>query len=125
LLRGYEVEGKVEPVSPDVSRRIQQTSNELNNQGFRSLAVAWAEVPARPNYSVADERNLILAGFLSFSDAPLPDAAQVLASLKKDGVEIKDMSVENDLVTGHVCGQVGIEPGPILIGEDMDRMTDP
>ncbi len=125
LLRGYEVEGRVEPVSPELIHRIQQTSNELNNQGFRSLAVAWAEVPAHPNYSVADERNLVLAGFLSFSDAPLPDAAQVLASLKKDGIDVKVISGDNDRVTGHVCAQVGIEPGGITTGEDLDRMTDP
>ena len=74
---------------------------------------------------MADERNLVLAGFLSFSDAPLPDAAQVLASLKKDGVDVKVISGDNDRVTGHVCAQVGIEPGGITTGEDLDRMTDP
>jgi Mg2+-importing ATPase len=74
---------------------------------------------------VQDERNLILAGFLSFSDAPLADAAQVLASLKQDGVEVKVISGDNDRVTSHVCTQVGIEPGKIITGEDLDRMTDP
>ena len=125
LLSGYELDGKVEPISEDATKRIQQTSNDLNSQGFRSLAVAYVEVPARANYSVEDERNLILAGFLTFSDAPLPDAAQVLASLKQDGVEVKVISGDNDLVTGHVCAQVGIDPGQIITGDDLDRMTDP
>jgi Mg2+-importing ATPase len=62
---------------------------------------------------------------LSFSDVPLPDAAQVLASLKQDGVEVKVISGDNDRVTGHVCTQIGIEPGKIITGEDLDRMTDP
>jgi P-type Mg2+ transporter len=125
LLSGYEVEGKTEPVSKDAAKLIQQISDDLNTQGFRSLAVAYVEVPARPDYSVADERNLILAGFLSFADPPLPDVAQVLASLKQDGVEIKVISGDNDRVTGHVCAQVGIEPCHIVTGEDMDRMTEP
>jgi len=125
LLAGYEADGKVEPISKDATQRIQQTSDELNTQGFRSLAVAYAEVPARPDYSVADERNLILAGFLSFADEPLPDAAQVLASLKQDGVEVKVISGDNDRVTGHVCAQVGIEPGHIVTGDELDRTTDP
>jgi Mg2+-importing ATPase len=125
LLSGYGAEGKVEPISKDATQRIQQTSDELNSQGFRSLAVAYAEVPARPDYSVADERNLILAGFLSFADRPLPDAAQVLASLKQDGVEVKVISGDNDRVTGHVCAQVGIEPGHIVTGDELDRTTDP
>jgi len=125
LLAGYEADGKVEPISKDATQRIQQTSDDLNSQGFRSLAVAYVEVPARPDYSVADERNLILTGFLSFADPPLPDAAQVLASLKHDGVEVKVISGDNDRVSGHVCAQVGIEPGHIVTGDELDRTTDP
>jgi len=125
LLSGYEVEGKAEPINEDAVKRIQRTSDELNSQGFRSLAVAYAEVLARSNYSVADECNLILAGFLSFADPPLPDAAQVLASLQQDGVEVKVISGDNDRVTAHVCGQVGIDPGQITTGEELDRTTDP
>src|SRR5271157_2729651 len=125
LLSGYEVEGRTEPITEDAAQRIQQTSNELNSQGFRSLAVAYVEVPARPNYSVSDERNLILAGFLTFSDEPLADAAQVMESLKQDGVEVKVISGDNDRVTGHVCAQVGIASGHILTGDELERMTDP
>ena len=125
LLSGYEVAGKVEPIGEDTANRFRQTSSDLNGQGFRVLAVAYVTVPACANYSVADERNLILVGFLTFSDEPLPDARQVLASLKHDGVEVKVISGDNDRVTGHVCTEVGIEPGQIITGEEMDRMTDP
>jgi len=125
LLSGCELEGGTQPLSEDAVKRIQQTSRDLNDQGFRSLAVAYVEVPARANYSVKDERNLILAGFLTFSDEPLADAAQVMASLKQDGVEVKVISGDNDRVTGHVCSQVGIASGHILAGDELDRMTDP
>jgi len=125
LLSGCEVESKAASISKEAAQRIQQTSDELNSQGFRSLAVAYVEVPARPDYSVADERNLILAGFLSFADAPLADAAQVLASLRQDGVEVKVISGDNDRVTGHVCAQVGIESGHIVTGDELDHTTDP
>jgi Mg2+-importing ATPase len=125
LLSGYELEGKTVPIGEDATKRMQQTSDELNSQGFRSLAVAYVEVPARANYSVKDERNLTLAGFLTFSDEALPDAAQVMASLKQDGVGIKVISGDNDRVTGHICTQVGIDPGQIVTGEGMEKMTDP
>jgi Mg2+-importing ATPase len=125
LLSGYEHGGRRETLSEDAVKRIQQTSRELNEQGFRSLAVAYVEVPARANYSLGDERNLILAGFLTFSDEPLADAAQVMESLKQDGVEVKVVSGDNDRVTGHVCAQVGIASGHILTGDKLDRMTDP
>ena len=125
LLSGYEIEGKTVPIGDDATKRMQQTSNELNDQGFRSLAVAYVEVPVLPDYSVKDERNLILAGFLSFADEPLPDAAQAVASLKQDGVEIKVISGDNDRVTGHVCTEVGVDPGKIITGEEIEKMTDP
>jgi Mg2+-importing ATPase len=125
LLSAYEQEGRTEPLSQDALKRFQQTSRELNEQGFRSLAVAYVQVPARADYSVADERNLILAGFLTFSDEPLADAAQVMASLKQDGVEVKVISGDNDRVTGHVCSQVGIASGHILTGDELEGMTDP
>jgi Mg2+-importing ATPase len=125
LLSAYEVDGKTVPMGDDDAKRCQQISNELNSQGFRLLAVAYVKVPARANYSVQDERNLTLAGFLSFSDQPLPDAAQVLASLKQDGVEVKIITGDNDRVSAHVCAQVGIAPGRIINGEELDRTTDP
>ena len=55
----------------------------------------------------------------------MPDAAQVLASLKQDGVEVKIISGDNDRVTDQVCAQVGIEPGQVVTGDELDRMTDP
>jgi Mg2+-importing ATPase len=125
LLSGYEIEGKTVPIGEDAAKRMQQTSNELNSQGFRSLAVAYVEVPPRTDYSVKDERNLTLAGFLSFADEPLPDAAQAVASLKQDGVEIKVISGDNDRVTGHVCTEVGVDPGRIITGEEIEKTTDP
>jgi Mg2+-importing ATPase len=125
LLTAYEVGGKVEPITENALKRLQQTSNDLNSQGFRTLAVAYADVPVQTNYSVADERGLTLAGFLSFSDEPLPDAEQALAELKQDGLEVKIISGDNARVTDHVCTLVGIDHGQIVTGEEMDRMTDP
>jgi Mg2+-importing ATPase len=87
--------------------------------------VAYAEVPVQTNYSIADERGLTLAGFLSFSDEPLPDAEQALTELKQDGLEVKIISGDNDRVTDHVCTLVGIDHGQIVTGEEIDRMTDP
>ena len=125
LLSGYEIDGKVEPIGEDALKRIHQASNDLSGQGYRSLAVAYIDLPARADYSVQDERNLIMAGFLTFSDPPLPDAAQVLAALKQDGVEVKVISGDNDLVTAHICSQVGLDVGHIVTGDDLVHMTDP
>jgi Mg2+-importing ATPase len=125
LLSAYEADGKVEAITEDALKIIRQASSDLNRQGNRSLAVAYVDVPPRADYSIQDERNLILAGFLSFSDPPLPDAAQVLASLKSDGVEVKVISGDNDLVTASVCAQVGLNARHVVTGDEIVNMTDP
>ena len=125
LLVGYLAGGKTETVNDEAIKRIRQASNALNGQGYRSLAVAYVEVAARPDYSVKDECNLVLAGFLTFTDPPLPDAGEVLNSLKQDGVEVKVISGDNDLVTSRVCAQVGLNTEHIVTGDEMSNMTDP
>ncbi|MGO9435532.1 MAG: magnesium-translocating P-type ATPase [Terracidiphilus sp.] len=125
LLAGYLVNGKEELISEEAISHIRQASDRLNGQGYRSLAVAYVDVPARTDYSVKDECNLILAGFLTFSDPPLPDAAQVLDSLKRDGVEVKVISGDNDLVTARVCSQVGLNAEHLITGDEMANMTEP
>ena len=125
LLAGYLAGGKTEAVGDEAIQRIRKASDALNGQGYRSLAVAYAEVPARADYSVKDECNLILAGFLTFTDPPLPDAADVLNSLKQDGVEVKVISGDNDLVTARVCSQVGLNTVHIVTGDELPNMTDP
>ena len=125
LLSAYEVGGEIVPINEDARARIQSTSNTLSDEGFRLLAVAYVDVPPRASYSVKDEDNLVLAGFLSFADEPLADAAEALASLRRDGVETKIISGDNDRVTGHVCAEVGVDPGQIVTGDDLEKLTDP
>jgi len=125
LLSAYELEGQVVSINGDARARIQSSSNRLGSQGFRVLAVAYADVPPRASYSVNDEQNMVLAGFLTFADEPLADAAEALASLRRDGVELKIISGDNDRVTAHVCAEVGVNAGQIVTGDDLEQMTDP
>ena len=120
----YESEGRAGALDEAALGRCRATYDGLSRQGFRVLAVAYAEVEARANYSADDERNLILAGFLAFSDPPLPDAAGALAALRREGVEVKIITGDGDLVAAHVCGQVGLESGKIVLGDELEQMTD-
>ena len=67
---------------------------------------------------------MVLAGFLSFIDPPLPDAAEAVRALRRDGVDLKILTGDNGLVAEHVCGQVGIESTVLLTGEDIEHMSD-
>src|SRR5262249_55031547 len=111
-------------VDDDAVQRFRRTCRELNGEGFRTLAVAYGDVPVRARYSRDDERDLTLAGFVTFADTPLPDAAGLVAALKQDGVEVKVISGDNDLVAAHVCSLVGIDPGRVVTGEELERTTD-
>jgi P-type Mg2+ transporter len=124
LLTSQEVEGRTVPIDPETLARCRRTYQDLSSQGFRTLAVAYAKVEPKPNYSVASERDLILAGFLGFADPPLPDAAEALAALRRDGVEVKIITGDGDLVTRHVCSRVGLDPGEIVLGDELEEMTD-
>jgi len=124
LLASYEADGKILPIAPEPLAQATKTFEDLNAQGFRTLAVAYATVPAQPNYSVKDENNLALAGFLAFADPELPDAAEAIAALRRDGVDFKVITGDGSTVTCHVCGKVGLPPGKVVLGDDLEHMTD-
>jgi Mg2+-importing ATPase len=117
--------GQLLPLTADTRARCQTTFEELGRKGLRVLAVAYVWVENRANYAAADERNLILVGFVTFADKPLPDAAAALAGLREAGVHVKIITGDSDLVTTQVCTQVGLDPGRIVLGDDIEKMTDP
>jgi Mg2+-importing ATPase len=120
----YESEGHTVPLEAAALGRCRATYDGLSGQGFRVLAVAYREVDTRADYTADDEQGLILAGFLAFTDPPLPDAAEALATLRQEGVQVKIITGDGDLVTAHVCRQVGLEPGKIVLGDELEDMTD-
>ena len=121
----YETEGRVVPLDAAAKGRCRQTFDELSAQGFRVLAVAYRMVEPHRAFTVADEHSLILAGYLAFADPPSPDAAQSLAAMNRDGVEVKILTGDNELVARHICEQVGIKNPTIILGEELERTSDP
>jgi Mg2+-importing ATPase len=88
------------------------------------LAVAYRWLEPRPAYSRADEADLVLAGFVSFADPVLPDVADVLAQLREDGVTVKILTGDNDLVARHVCQSIGFDDHEIVTGEEVAHLDD-
>jgi P-type Mg2+ transporter len=124
LLAAYESEGESQPISDETLARFHTQYEDLSCRGFRVLAVAYANVPSQAAYSTVDERNLTLTGFLTFGDPPLADAGEAIAALKKDGVEIKIITGDSDLVSNTICGQVGLDAGKIVLGTELEKMSD-
>ena len=80
-------------------------------------------VQPQAGYTVADERELTLAGFAAFLDPAREDVEETLAALREDGIEVKILTGDNELVTRRICEQVGLATGEIVLGAEVDRMT--
>jgi Mg2+-importing ATPase len=109
---------------PTVHARWADWVKEAGVQGFRVLAVASKPVAVGSTWTPADEHGLTLEGFITFSDPPLPEAKAAVDALRADGVVLKILSGDDGAVAGHVCGILGIDPGTVVLGSEIDRMTD-
>src|SRR5262249_29303735 len=121
---GHEVDGAELPLDAAAGQRCRQTDEALSAQAARGLAVARRRLPAQPAYTAADERELVLVGFLAFSDPLVPGVAEALTALGRDGVAVKIVTGDSELVARHVCGQVGLDATRIVLGTEIEGMTD-
>ncbi len=120
----YEVAGKVAALDVGTRLLAETTYQKLSAQGYRMLGVAYRHVPVQDAYHAADEIEMTLAGFLAFVDPPREDAPEVLEALRRDGVEVKILTGDNDLVARHICGRVGLDGSSIVLGDDLDELSD-
>jgi P-type Mg2+ transporter len=121
----YESGSRIVPFDVDWRRRCRQTFDDFSRQGFRVLAVAYRKVDKESGFTVKDEHSLIFAGYLAFADPPNPDAAASLAAMKRDGVDVKILTGDNELVARHICEQVGLNNPTIVLGDELENMSDP
>ena len=98
---------------------------DLNQDGFRVVAVAYREYPTTHGpYAVADESDLILAGFIGFLDPPKESAGPALKALAGHGIAVKILTGDNDLVTRKICRDVGLDVGHIVLGSELQGLDD-
>ena len=113
------------PMDQKMRETILKTSKKLNEEGLRVLLVAIKEYDERPlNYSKADECNMILTGFIGFLDPAKPSARPSIEALLNLGITIKVLTGDNEIVTKKICNDVGIPANRILLGKDLELMSD-
>jgi Mg2+-importing ATPase len=104
---------------------VRELVADMNEDGFRVVAVAYRAFPTTHGpYSVADESELILAGFIGFLDPPKESAAPALRALAAQGIAVKILTGDNDLVTRKICRDVGLDVGHIVLGTELAGMDD-
>lgn len=120
-----ELDGKVTPLTGDVRAFVLSKTDELNTKGMRVLAVAHKTNPSPVGqFSAEDESDMVLLGFLAFLDPPKPTTKSAIRTLHEYGVAVKILTGDNEKVTRSIASQVGLEVSEVLLGSELDHMTD-
>ena len=120
----FESEGEILPMEPILVGDLVQQVNDLSEDGFRVLAVATKKLGAQTTFTKADESDLVLTGYLAFLDPPKDSAAKAITALRQNGVTVKVLTGDNDLVTRKVCSEVGIHAEKMLLGSQVEKLAD-
>jgi Mg2+-importing ATPase len=120
----FESEGDIIPMEPILAGDLVQQVNELSEDGFRVLAVATKKLGHQNTFTKADECDLVLTGYLAFLDPPKDTASKAIEALRQNGITVKVLTGDNDLVTRKVCSEVGIHAEKILLGNQVETMSD-
>lgn len=114
--------GAVRELTPERIATAKAICERMNHQGLRVLAVAHRSFLGKEdNFSVGDERDMVLIGFLAFLDPPKPSAESAIRQLQNYGIEVKVLSGDNDAVVRTVARQVGIT-GKALTGRELEEL---
>ncbi|HJA25496.1 MAG TPA: magnesium-translocating P-type ATPase [Candidatus Fournierella merdigallinarum] len=117
--------GRVIPLTAQVRRQALDRAEALNARGMRVIAVAQKTDPAPVgHFSSADESEMVLIGFLAFLDPPKESAKSAVRALAEQGVTVKVLTGDNERVARAVCGQVGLDAGRVVCGEQLEALDD-
>ena len=123
-----EIKGEVLDVQPEHDAHRKQLVAVLNAQGFRVVAVAYKVMPGdndEPHYGVQDEADLTLLGFMAFLDPPKETATEALKRLHALSVDVKILTGDNEIITTYICKEVGMPVDNILLGSQIEAMSEP
>jgi Mg2+-importing ATPase len=120
----FVLDGKMSAMDPDLMVGLKQQFDSLSNDGFRVLAVATKDLPGKQVCAKEDERELVLRGYVAFLDPPKNTAAGALAALHGHGVAVKILTGDNHLISRKVCKDVGLSADPMLVGSDVEKLSD-
>ncbi len=120
-----ELDGNVVELTDEIRKNIMKKVYELNEDGMRVLAVAQKANPSPVGaFSVEDESQMTLIGYLAFLDPPKETSAAAIRALKENGVEVKILTGDNEKVTSCVCKQVGLQVNKLMLGDEVERLSD-
>ncbi|MBU5314092.1 HAD-IC family P-type ATPase [Tissierella carlieri] len=120
-----EINGDVLPLTEELIATVMDMVTKLNEDGMRVLAIAQKNnVPDENVFSIKDESNMVLIGYMGFLDPPKDSAVSAIKALYEHGVDVKVLTGDNDIVAKKICKDVGIPIDNVVLGIDIEEMTD-
>ncbi len=117
--------GQVSPITKDIKNRIKSISKKMNEEGLRVVAVCQKnDILNVENFDVSVECNMVLLGFIGFLDPPKKSAKASIEKLNKAGIRVIVLTGDNVEVTRCICNKVGIASKKILVGNQIDKLSD-
>src|SRR5262245_33917832 len=117
--------GGIAPFTPEMRKEVRRITRKLNQDGLRALAVAYKWLPAEDRtYTVEDEKELVLSGYVAFLDPPKDTAREAIAALREHGVSVKIITGDNEVVTKKICKEVGLPIEHAMLGKDLEKLSD-
>jgi P-type Mg2+ transporter len=120
----FYLDGERDAIEPMIAADLREEFEELGADGFRVLAIAYRDLPEKPAYSKEDECDLVLRGYVAFLDPPKDSARVAITELQEHGVRVKVLTGDNELVTRKICRDVGLQADPLLLGGDVEKLSD-
>ena len=120
-----DYKGDVFPITKEIKDNIQNISKKLNEDGLRVVAVCQKnDINNIDHFEVSDEKNMVLMGFIGFLDPPKESAKVSIERLNRSGIRVIVLTGDNAEVTRAVCNKVGIKSKKIILGNQIDKLTD-
>ena len=120
-----DYKGQVSPITKEIKENVKKISKSLNQDGLRVVAVCQKnDITDAEIFSVSDEKNMVLLGFIGFLDPPKESAKESIEKLNNKGIRVIVLTGDNVDVTRCVCNRVGINSNKIIIGSMLDKISD-
>ena len=120
-----KIAGKRVEITDDIKNIIKDRAVELANTGMQVIALAEKQsYPGKELFNASCEKNMTFVGFVGFLDPPISDVKATLLKLNKINVKTKILTGDNPYATRNICNMVGLNGNDILLGCDIDKMSD-
>lgn len=120
-----DFKGEVSPLTKEIKENILKISKKMNQEGLRVVAVCQKnDILDIENFSVDDERKMVLMGFIGFLDPPKESAKIAIEKLNNSGIRVIVLTGDNAEVSRCICDKVGINSKKVILGSQIEKLPD-